>query len=279
MYYAEPFATLPSEADFAALEQQLESILPALIQVGIVAAVIAGILLLLFYLLLSIAVYTMADRRGIGGAFCAWIPLARWVVAGRIASDIYASRTGRHAIYGTVIAATILIPIVMAIGNLIYDIPAWVMCLSGISAWLCRIVRLFALAEIYRDYSRHWVGLLVFNVMFFWLTPIFMIAVHKHTPESVRRSYSAEHRRAAARVSDTTSAENEPSAPAQTAPEPEPLVTPAPQEPAPAEEPAPGPGLTLDGAPAPDAPADTPAEAPVDVPVDAPVEDANGENP
>lgn len=271
MYTATPFLTLPGDAELDMLEQQFEAILPTLIKVGIAAAVLFGIFLLLFYLLLSIAIYTMAERRGIGGAFCAWIPLARWVLLGRIASDIFRARTGKRAVYGTLIAATILVPIVMSLCAAIYDVPEWVLGIPAIIVWLSRVVRLFALGEVYRDYSRHAVGLLIFNVMFFWLTPIFMIAVHKHTPESVRRSYSAAHRRTSARVADSTSAGNEPAA----EPEPAPLVTPAPQEPqAPPAEPQ---ESASEDAPVPESAVDTAIDVPVDTQPDVPGDSEQGE--
>lgn len=271
MSTAAGFITLPGEYDYSTLEQQFEEMLPTLIQFGIVAAVLLGVFLLLFYLLLSISIYTMAERRGIAGAFCAWIPFLRWIVLGRVASDIYLARTGKHAVYGTLIAVTFLIPLVMAIGAAIYCIPTWILSIASLSTWLCRVIRLFALSEIYRDYSRHWVGLLIFNVMFFWLTPIFMIAVHKHTPETVRRSYAAQHRRAVVNVPEGAPDTAEPETEPEAAPEPAPLVTPAPQDSMsePVAEPA---------AEAADAPADIPTDAPADAPVDTPAEPAQDES-
>jgi|GEM_PF-5931069 len=209
-------------------EQQFQQIWPTLMRVGIGVVILIGILALLFYVFFSLSIYTMAERRGLSGSFFAWVPFLRWGTAGRVASDSHELRTGNKAFYGTFLLLLMLFPALVGIALTITDLPLWVHLLSILLLAALSVLKLFALSEIYRDYSKHWVGMLIFSMLCDVLVPIFLIAIHKNIPVSAQRRPHIEEPAA-------PQAPEEPIVtppPAQTSDEPEPL---APEEDAPAE--------------------------------------------
>ncbi len=204
-------------------ERYMEEFMLLFMQIGLVVGVIGVILYLVFYVFTSLSIYTMADRRGFSGAFLAWIPLVRWGMLGRVASDIHQERTGSRAFYGTAMTVFALIPAASTLCVLLSDSLAWVTIPAAFLHFVSGIVTLFALSEIYRDYSRHWVGMLIFAALMPFLQPIFLLSIHKNIPASVMARRASPASQAASACAPIVTP---PPAPAAK----EPIVTPPPAQ-------------------------------------------------
>jgi len=218
--YAAEIAPYLSEGEILELQQQLSMVLPMLIRFLIGFGIAAGIIYVLFYVFFSLSVYTMSDRRGLSGSFLAWIPFLRQIQAGRVASDAYEQRTGKKAFYGVLIALLMFLPALIGIGAFFTKVPSWLVTIGSLLGVALSVVKIFARAEIFRDYSPRWVGMLIFSILCPFLVPIFLLILHKRTPLTAKHGQTP-----------TAQVYSEPYTPPP-APQ-EPIVTPppAPQEP------------------------------------------------
>jgi len=164
---------------------------PTLIPVALAAVAVFTILAIIFYVFGSLSIYTMAERRGFSASFVAWIPFVRWAVLGHVASDVHRARTGRRAFYGTVLFLLMLCSAGLGLfGMLSFEPQTWALVAASVLSSIQGILMLFALSEVYRDYSRCWVGMLIFTCLMPWLRSILLLAVHKNVPVSVRMKHA-----------------------------------------------------------------------------------------
>lgn len=162
-----------------------------ILKVGIAIVAVLAILAVIFYVFGSLSIYTMAERRGFSASFLAWIPVVRWVVLGHVASDVHRARTEKRAFYGTAILITTLIYVGAWSVNIFSSEPQVLAgILTALFATAENIIMLFALSEVYRDYSSHWVGLLIFTCILPVLKPVFLLGIHKNMPVSVRMRHA-----------------------------------------------------------------------------------------
>lgn len=209
----------------AELESFFEQFLYRFLEVYLVLGVILLFCALVFYVFTSLSLYTMADRRGLSGAFLAWIPFLRVGMLGRVASDVHEQRTGKRALYGTFLILLMILPLLLWGIAAVEPRLSWVVLLSSLFSVISGFVMLFALSEIYRDYAKHWVGLLIFAATMPFLRPIFLLAIHKNIPMTV-------------------------AAKRPVVPVTPPIVTPPPAAPAPAEAAAPAAAPAAESTPA-----------------------------
>ncbi len=177
-----------SEGEIAMFEEQFNALLPTLLRALLGFGIVAGVLFLVFYVFFSISIYTMSDRRGLSGSFLAWIPFLRQIQMGRVASDAHAQRTGKSAFYGVAIALMMFLPALVFVAAFFTQVPWWVSSISGLVCAALSVVYIFAHAEIFRDYSSHWVGMLIFSILCPFLVPIFLLVMHKHIPFSAKHA-------------------------------------------------------------------------------------------
>jgi hypothetical protein len=242
-YYPNQLYLYGPEA-FDWITPELQWALSVLMRIWIVIAAAAAVVYLVFYVFTSLSLYTMAERRGFSGAFLAWVPLLRQGVLGRIASDVHRQRTGKHIFYGSSLVLLTLLPIALFLVEFLFEIDSSLVYIAVILAYIQIIVKIFALSEIYRDYTSHWVGMLIFSMLFPVLRPIFLIAIHKNTPASVCFAHESEPPRpaepeaeAAQPIITPPPAPAAEAAPVESAAAPAEPVSPEPTEPE-AQEPA-----------------------------------------
>lgn len=183
---------------------------PTLIPIAIAAVAVFAILAIIFYVFGSLSIYTMAERRGFSASFIAWIPFVRWAVLGHVASDVHRARTGKRAFYGTVLFLLMIASAVLWLfGILSFEPQTWAMFAASLLSSVEGILLLFALSEVYRDYSRCWVGMLIFTCLMPWLRSFLLLAVHKNVPVSVRMRHAQVPEAAEVPVSEPVCAEEE----------------------------------------------------------------------
>lgn len=112
--------------DYSNLEQleQLEEILDSGSLLSMLANIPSSIISLAVYLFTALALYTIANRRGIKNPWLAWIPWGNMWILGSIADDYQMKVNGRKkarrkVLLGTSIATSILAMVVVALAIVI----------------------------------------------------------------------------------------------------------------------------------------------------------------